>query len=187
LRGHPLALFFGFTHCPDKCPTTLAHLAKAVRSAGVPRDVRVAFITVDPQRDSPAALKRYVRLFDPNFIGLTGLSNELNPVYDAYHTLRRAAPQNGQPGDEAFEHGTAVYYIGREGAIKGVGQFDDSPAEMIRNFMVSMMPFGAEVAIIAALVTMSGRNNVRATFEELVRIQSAGRGDCDRASGSRCR
>jgi len=57
-RGHPVVLFFGYTHCDDACPTTLAHLAQALRAPGVPADVTVAFITVDPTRDTPAVLKR---------------------------------------------------------------------------------------------------------------------------------
>jgi len=109
LRGHPIALFFGFTHCPDECPTTLAHLAHAVHAPGVPLDTRVAFITVDPERDSPATLKRFVRLFDPQFIGLTGGLNQLNPVYDAYHTARQAVPVKQQETDEFFEHGATVF------------------------------------------------------------------------------
>jgi protein SCO1/2 len=121
-RAHPIALFFGFTHCPDECPTTLAHLAHAVHAPGVPLDTRAAFIAVDPERDSPASLKRYVRLFDPQFIGLTGGLNQLNPVYDAYHTARQAVPVNQTHRDESFEHGTTVFYVGRDGMIKGLGQ-----------------------------------------------------------------
>src|ERR1035441_5542251 len=67
LRGHPVVVFFGYTHCPDVCPTTLAHLARALHSPTVPRDERVAFIMVDPDHDSPSVLKRYVQLFDPRF------------------------------------------------------------------------------------------------------------------------
>jgi protein SCO1/2 len=134
VRGHPIALFFGFTHCPDECPTTLAHLAHAVHAPGVPHDTRVAFITVDPGRDSPATLKRYVRLFDPQFIGLTGALGQLNPVYDAYHTARQAVPVNRKQSDDSFEHGTTVFYVGRDGTIKGQGQWDDVPAQIARDF-----------------------------------------------------
>jgi protein SCO1/2 len=134
IQGHPIALFFGFTHCPDECPTTLAHLAHAVHAPGVPHDTRVAFITVDPDRDSPATLKRYVRLFDPQFIGLTGGLSQLNPVYDAYHTARRAVPVNQKHSDDSFEHGTTVFYVGRDGMIRGLGQWDDAPDQIARDF-----------------------------------------------------
>jgi protein SCO1/2 len=132
-RGHPIALFFGFTHCPDECPTTLAHLAQAVHAPGVAHDTRVAFITVDPDRDSPATLKQYVRLFDPQFIGLTGTLRQLNPVYEAYHTARRVVPSNQRRGEDSFEHGTTIFYVGRAGTIRGFGQWDDAPAAIARD------------------------------------------------------
>ena len=99
LRGHPVVVFFGYTHCPDVCPTTLAHLAKAIHSPTTSADKHVVFITVDPDRDSPGVLKRYVRLFDPQFIGLTGSLKGLAPVYAAYHMLRQAVPVNHGPND----------------------------------------------------------------------------------------
>lgn len=133
-RGHPVALFFGYTHCPDACPTTLAHLARAVRSADVPRDIRVAFITVDPQRDSPAVLKRYVRLFDPDFIGITGTLRTLDPVYAAYHTWHEASPANHGPNDYSVAHGTTIYYVGRDGTLKGLGSWDDGTSQITRAF-----------------------------------------------------
>jgi protein SCO1/2 len=133
LRGHPVVLFFGYTHCPDECPTTLARLAKAVRAPDVPPDVRISFVTVDPARDSPAVLKRYVRLFDPAFSGLTGSLAALNRVYAAYHVGRQAGAAARGRGDDAVSHGTTVYYLGRDGSIKGFGQWDDAVAEIARN------------------------------------------------------
>jgi protein SCO1/2 len=130
-RGHPVVLFFGYTHCPDACPTTLAHLAKAVASPGVPADVRVAFITVDPERDSPAVLNRYVALFDPNFYGLTGGLTTLDPVYSAYHTWRQAVPVHHGPNNYSMAHGTTVYYIGRNGALNGIGHWDDDTPAIV--------------------------------------------------------
>ncbi len=134
LRGHPIALFFGYTHCPDECPTTLAHLARAVHAAGVSQDTRVAFITVDPDRDSPATLKRYVRLFDPKFIGLTAGLSRLDPVYNAYHVARQVVRVGQNKSDDSFEHGTTVYYVGRDGTIKGLGQWDDAMSDIARDF-----------------------------------------------------
>jgi len=133
LRGRPVVLFFGYTHCPDECPTTLARLAKAVRASSTPSDARVAFITVDPERDSPATLKRYVRLFDPGFIGLTGSLRTLSPVYAAYHTARQIDQVDHERHDYSITHGTTIYYVGRDGSIKGFGQWDDAVAEIVRN------------------------------------------------------
>jgi protein SCO1/2 len=133
LRGHPVVVFFGYTHCPDVCPTTLAHLAKAVHSPTVPGDEHVVFITVDPDRDSPSVLKRYVRLFDPEFIGLTGSLKSLEPVYAAYHTARQAVPNNHGPNDYSIVHGTSLYYVGRDGIMKGFGSWEDDTPELTQD------------------------------------------------------
>jgi len=132
-RGRPVVLFFGYTHCPDACPTTLAHLAQAVRNPDVPRDVRIAFVTVDPFRDTPPVLKRYVRIFNPAFVGLTGTLNQLKPVYAAYDTWREPVPAIHGPDNYFMAHGTAIYYIGRDGALKGLGHWDDALAVIIHD------------------------------------------------------
>lgn len=71
LLGHPTLVYFGFTHCPDECPDTLAALARVRKQAAVP-GLRVLFVTVDPQRDTPSVLAAYLRHFDTSFLGLTG-------------------------------------------------------------------------------------------------------------------
>ncbi len=131
LRGHQVVLFFGYTHCPDSCPTALAHLAQAVHSPDAPRDVRVVFITVDPERDSPAVLARYVRLFDPHFIGLTGSASSLEPVYSAYHAWRQAVPVKHGPDDYLMAHSAATYYIGRNGSLRGYGAWDETTPAIV--------------------------------------------------------
>jgi len=134
LRGVPVVLFFGYTHCPDTCPATLAKLAQAVRSSAAPRDVRIAFVTVDPARDSQAVLARYLRLFNPRFIGLTGTFSVLDPVYSAYHVWREDVPVNHGPTDDySVAHGAALTFIGRGGAIRGYGSWDDDTSLMIHD------------------------------------------------------
>jgi protein SCO1/2 len=71
LMGHPTLIYFGFTHCPDECPDTLAELARVKRNAALP-GLQVLLVTVDPERDTPAVLAGYLRQFDPSFLGLTG-------------------------------------------------------------------------------------------------------------------
>src|SRR5215472_19138493 len=73
-RGHVTVLYFGYTHCPDICPTSLAAIASALRQIGpnADRDIKVAFITDDPARDTPKTLRDFVTLFDPYFFGLSG-------------------------------------------------------------------------------------------------------------------
>ncbi|HEX8757444.1 MAG TPA: SCO family protein, partial [Steroidobacteraceae bacterium] len=76
LLGHPTLVYFGFTHCPDECPDTLAALARVEKQARLP-GLQVLFVTVDPQRDTPAVLAGYLRQFDPSFVGLTGSPAEI--------------------------------------------------------------------------------------------------------------
>jgi protein SCO1/2 len=112
----------------------LRKCAKALHAPGVPSDTRVAFITVDPARDSPAVLKRYVGLFDRRFVGLTGVLRDLTLVYAAYHMPRNVVRIDSEHGVDSFEHGTTVSYIGRDGTIKGSGSWDDAPEQMARDF-----------------------------------------------------
>ncbi len=133
-RGRaPVALFFGYTHCPDICPTTLARLAKA-RHARAPdgRPAVIAFVTVDPARDSPAVLKRYVALFGPGIVGLSGTPAALAPVYRAYHVWFQITPQGEGAAGYVVAHSTAVTLIDVRGRLHGTADWSDSVAELSR-------------------------------------------------------
>src|SRR5665213_3607812 len=131
LRGHTVALFFGYTHCPDVCPTTLAALARAKRKLGPGGEaLDVVLVTVDPARDTPATLKRYVRLFDPAFAGLTGSEAQLDPVYAAYHVYHRTAAGKGSANGYIVAHSSAVQFISPGGRLRGTGDWSDSPDEL---------------------------------------------------------
>ena len=130
-RGHAIALFFGYAHCPDVCPTTLAALANAKRKLGpdgAPFDV--VLVTVDPKRDDPATLKRYVHLFDPSFTGLTGTEAQLAPVYAAYHVYREIGSGKGSANGYIVAHSSAVQFIAPDGRLRGTGDWSDSPDEL---------------------------------------------------------
>ena len=130
-RGHPIALFFGYAHCPDVCPTTLSALARAKRklaSGGEAFDV--VLVTVDPARDNPATLKRYVRLFDPTFAGLTGTEAQLDPVYAAYHVYHQIDSGKGSANGYVVAHSSAVQFIAPDGRLRGTGDWSDSPDEL---------------------------------------------------------
>ena len=130
-RGGVIALFFGYAHCPDECPTTLAALAGAKKKLGAAGDsLDVVLITVDPKRDDPATLKRYVHLFDPSFTGLTGTTAQLNPVYDAYHVYHEIGSGKGSANGYDVAHSAAVQFISPAGRLRGVGDWSDSPAEL---------------------------------------------------------
>ncbi len=124
-HGRVVVLFFGYTHCPDVCPATMAQLAKVYRglSPAQRARVRVAFVTVDPQRDDPRALKRYVDLFDGAFIGLTGSESALDPVYAAYHVFHQRLPGKGSA--YLVTHGSSVYLIGPNGDLRVLHDWDD--------------------------------------------------------------
>jgi len=131
LRGHAVALFFGYTHCPDVCPTTLAALARAKRKLGAAgARFDVVFVTVDPQRDTTTVVGKYVRLFDPSFIGLTGTAAQLAPVYDAYKVYHQALPAQGSAAGYLVAHSLTVDFIDPHGRLRGFGDWSDTPDEL---------------------------------------------------------
>jgi protein SCO1/2 len=105
LLGRPSLVYFGFTHCPDECPDTLAALARMMKEGGLPR-LRVLFVTVDPRRDTPTVLAHFLAQFDPAFIGLTGGRRQLRRLAAS---LGIAYTRIDVPGDDTFEHSTALF------------------------------------------------------------------------------
>lgn len=125
--GHPLVLFFGYSHCGDVCPLTLVKLEHAKKTLGASaRPLQVIFVTVDPQRDTPAVLRRFIGTFDPSFIALTGPRNHLAAVYAAYHVTHRALTPRKRSPDYEVEHSSFLYFIGRNGRLRGFGDWTDS-------------------------------------------------------------
>jgi protein SCO1 len=133
-RGSPVLLFFGFTHCPDVCPLTLAKLSEAVERAGRPaRDARILLVTVDPARDTPEVLKAYAARFGARVVGLTGDSLALEQArkgYGAYvvtGSAAAAAPSHAghadhppAPAAPRTIHSSVVYGIDRRGGLQVV-------------------------------------------------------------------
>jgi protein SCO1/2 len=117
LAGHPTLVFFGFTHCPDVCPTTLVKLAQVKRSGALP-DLRVLFVSVDPQRDTPAVLASYVHAFDPDFIGATGDAAEIARLAQKFGVAVARVALPG--GDYTMDHSAAVFLLDRRGEIVAV-------------------------------------------------------------------
>ena len=114
-RDKIVLLYFGYTHCPDVCPTTLAKLASAVTSLGQSgRSVQVLFVTVDPRRDTRAVLRRYTRAFGPEFVGLRGTQEQLMTLAKRY----RVTYSYGKPdpkGNYEVDHSSAVFIFDRAG------------------------------------------------------------------------
>jgi protein SCO1/2 len=117
-------VYFGYTHCPDACPTTLSTIGAAMDklTPGQRRDIRVLFITVDPGRDSPQVIGSYVKAFGPEFIGLTGSPAALAPVESSYHVY--AARHALKDGDYAMDHSSIIYVMAPDGHF--VGLLDDN-------------------------------------------------------------
>jgi protein SCO1/2 len=115
-RGRYQLIYFGYTFCPDVCPTTLALIAAALEKMG-PDAKRIApiFITVDPGRDTPQVLKKYLAAFDPRFIGLTGGQAELSKVEKEYKVYAQKEKLKG--GTYAVNHSSVIYLMGPDGKL----------------------------------------------------------------------
>lgn len=114
-RGKTVLVFFGYTHCPDVCPTTLGHLSQVLKRLGPEADaVRVLFVSVDPQRDTPKLLKNYAAAFAPQVVGLTGTDAQLTDVVKRYRVAYRHDKPDAR-GDYAVYHSSAIFIFDAEG------------------------------------------------------------------------
>jgi protein SCO1/2 len=117
-RGKVVVVIFGFTHCPDVCPTALADMAKAVRALGDrEREVQVLFVTLDPKRDSLELLKQYVPAFHPGFIGLRGDAAQTTAVTKAFHVYASERPGK-TPESYTIDHSAQSFVFDREGRLR---------------------------------------------------------------------
>ncbi|MFO3797556.1 MAG: SCO family protein, partial [Anaerolineales bacterium] len=117
-RGKIVLLFFGYTSCPDVCPTTLAELSQAMKKLDEQERARVvvAFISVDPGRDTPERIQEYAQRFFPSFIGLSGTEAELQPIWSAYGVYREVQSTNSAAG-YLIAHSARVYLIDPQGNL----------------------------------------------------------------------
>lgn len=127
-RGKTVVMFFGYTHCPDVCPTTLARLAQAVGAMDTHRDdVRVLFVTVDPDRDTTAQLREYVQAFGKEFIGLRGTSDALHELTRRY----RVSYSLGKPdahGNYEVTHSSGAFVFDARGQARLLARPNDTVA-----------------------------------------------------------
>jgi protein SCO1/2 len=108
--GRPHLVFFGFTHCPDVCPTTLFKMSEVLKETGERgRDLKALFVTVDPERDRPDVLKEYLSSFDDRIVGLTGDQAAVDAAVKAYRAYARKVPL--KDGDYTMEHTAYVYLM----------------------------------------------------------------------------
>jgi protein SCO1/2 len=126
MKGQPFLVYFGYTNCPDVCPTTLAEISDVLaRLPGKP--IRALFITIDPERDTAQSLKDYVASFDPRIIGLSGDRAAIDKVEKAYRVYARKGPP--EKGGYAMDHSSIVYLMDKEGRFVEAFNLERKPEE----------------------------------------------------------
>jgi protein SCO1/2 len=132
--GTAFLVFFGFTHCPDVCPTKLFELSEVLRATGERgRPLRALFITVDPERDTPEVLKSYLGSFDERIVGLTGDPEAVGAAIRAYRAFVRKVPL--KEGDYTMEHTSLVYLMDKNGRFVGALNLDRPPAQAAQELL----------------------------------------------------
>lgn len=130
-RGKFMLVYFGYTFCPDVCPTTLSAVGDAMDKLGTKAsEVQPLFITVDPRRDTPAVVKQYATAFSPRLIGLTGTADEIAKVakeYRVYYAEHRTGPG---PNDYSMDHSSVLYLMGPNGQFVAPVRADESGDQM---------------------------------------------------------
>lgn len=137
-RGKTVLVFFGYTHCPDVCPTTLGNLSQVLKRLGPAADaVRVLFVSVDPQRDTPKLLKDYAAAFAPQVVGLTGTDAQLTDVVKRYRVAYRHDKPDAH-GDYAVYHSSAIFIFDDNGDARLLATGAESVPELTQDLRTLM-------------------------------------------------
>lgn len=137
--GKFMLVYFGFTFCPDVCPTELQAMATAIDDLGSPGDmVQPILISIDPARDRPAQLKDYVAAFHPRLVGLTGSSEEIAAAAKAYRVYYAKGPADAD-GNYVMDHTSFVYLMGPDGKLRSVFRAGTSPEVMAAEMQKQMV------------------------------------------------
>jgi protein SCO1/2 len=128
LKGRPTLIFFGFTHCPDVCPTTLFEVSEVLRALGSDaKQTRALFVTVDPERDTPATMKDYLSSFDPGLVGVTGDPSAIAQMLKAYRVYSKKVPTEG---GYTMDHTALVYLMDKQGRFVAPFNMKRKPQEL---------------------------------------------------------
>jgi protein SCO1/2 len=137
LLGKPSILFFGFTHCPEVCPTTLYEMSVMLKAMDADaRRINAVFVSVDPERDTPEAMKNYLQAFDPHIRGFSGTPEETRAIAKAYRVYYKKVPLEG--GDYTVDHTALVYLFDAKGkfvAPLNLKQEADKAAAPVRKLL----------------------------------------------------
>ncbi len=137
-KGKAVAIFFGYTHCPDVCPTTLADFAAALKMLGPLADrVQVLFVTVDPARDTPEMLRQFVPAFNPGFLGMYTDAASLKLLAKEYKVVFQKTAQKG-PDDYLIDHSAGTYVYDPQGRLRLLMPYG-SPPEAIANDLRTLL------------------------------------------------
>jgi len=132
-KGRVVTLFFGFTHCPDVCPTTLGEMAVVMKELGRDADrLQVLFVTVDPERDTAEVLKRYVPAFHPSFLGLTGSADDIARTAKEFKIFYQKQPLPGG-GGYSMDHSAGTYILDGEGRLRLFAQYGIGAPAMLND------------------------------------------------------
>jgi protein SCO1/2 len=142
LRGKVVPIYFGFTHCPDICITSLGAIAAGLKQLDDAEQAQVqpVFISIDPERDDAARVGEYARYFHPSFIGLTGSLDEVTKVAKSHFVIFEKVPLEDSELGYTMDHSSIIYVVGRDGVIKSLihhGESPDSIAEVLRETLAS--------------------------------------------------
>ena len=128
LKGRPTLIFFGYTHCPDVCPTTLFEMSEVLKAMGADADrVNAYFVSVDPERDDVGTIKSYLSSFDPHLKGLTGPPATVADVLREYRVYARKVPS--KDGDYTMDHTALIYLMDRDGRFVSPFNLNRKPEE----------------------------------------------------------
>lgn len=134
-RGKVVAVFFGFTHCPDVCPTTLAEFAQVVNELGTDGDkMQVLFVTVDPERDTQELLARYVPAFNPRFLGLTGDAEAVAAVAKEFKIYHKKQPL--KTGGYTVDHSAGTYILDQQGRLRLFAQYGAGAPALLHDIRI---------------------------------------------------
>ena len=131
LAGHPYFVFFGYTHCPDFCPTALFDISAVFKELGPDRKVAALFVTVDPARDTPEILKTYLENFDSRIIGVTGDPAKTEAIAKAFRVFAEKVPGE-KPGDYTVDHTGIVYLMDKRDLLVSAFNLSRPPQQAAR-------------------------------------------------------
>ena len=136
-KGQWMLMFFGYTNCPDVCPTALLNITDTLKAMGIAANaLRPVFVTIDPARDTPAVLKDYLANFDPRIVGLTGTDRQIAEMAKSYQVFYRKQPLDG--GSYMMEHSSAFELISPAGVYTRAFRPDDDPEDFAEALRAAM-------------------------------------------------